>query len=898
MDGGITDDSDSEADFTYHEKIQPEILKEVWNLAVDDVDADFPQDRSKFPSVTVYEASKVHESAKCIVRWMLIFLCLWSSFCSLSDNALEILLEFLRAVFDSMGTIFPVIASFTVLLPRSLRLLRKQLGIDQDQFTKYVVCPKCHQLYNFDDCYDTNLLGKKVTKICTFVEHPNHRQHFRRTKCGEPLLKEVSLKSGETKLYPFKVYCYNSVIRNLCHFLQRPGFVSKCEMWRNREIPTGYLADVFDGRIWKEWQYVNGQAYFAAQRNYAFMLNVDWFQPFKHSLYSVGALYMVLMNLPRPERFKPENVFLVGVIPGPHEPKHNINSYLEPLVAELNILWKDGVRVKAHGSSTFEVFHAALLCVGCDVPAARKVCGFTGHGSNKGCSKCTKVFPGSVSTKIDFSGFDPCAPRSNQEHREQAQEIINQTSAGDCAEMEMKYGTRFSELIMLPYFDCVRFHIIDPMHNLFTGTAKHVMKNIWLDSDNPLLEKKDLLKIQEKLDKLKVPATVGRMPKKIQNSYGGFTADQWKSFTVLFSIYALWDILPSCDLELWRDFVMACSCICSSVITESRTLLAHSYLLKFCQCFEELYGKHRVTPNMHLHTHLVDCVLDYGPVYAFWLFSFERYNGILGEYGTNQRAVEIQLMRKFTSTQFMKDLPLPTIFQEVFKPVLDKPVSKKSGSLQDQILSDHDNVSESQSIIKVSRLSIGPVQKGGMFACTNSLYTCCGPFLRDCIEADALPHLKKCYAAIFDGLDETSVTTHFEKYASCKFNGDLLGSVKSRGDRSAFVLARWCNLGGAIDTSGSDLRPGIIDYFIKQNVRVNGQYVRCILAAVRWFQAHPSRHCLGAPVEVWCKDLFETEGEASFIPIQRIHGKFIPAIDMVQREHVLVVCPLMRRLQC
>ena len=87
------------------------------------------------------------------------------------------------------------------------------------------------------------------------------------------------------------------------------------------------------------------------------------------------------------------------------------------------------------------------------------------------------------------------------------------------------------------------------------------------------------------------------------------------------------------------------------------SLTDHSYLLKFCQCFEELYGKHRVTLNMHLHTHLVDCVLDYGPVYAFWLFSFERYNGILGEYGTNQQAVEIQLMRKFTSTQFMKDLP-------------------------------------------------------------------------------------------------------------------------------------------------------------------------------------------------------------------------------------------------
>ena len=125
--------------------------------------------------------------------------------------------------------------------------------------------------------------------------------------------------------------------------------------------------------------------YLVALRNYAFMLNVDWFQPFKHSVYSEGVLYMVLMNLPRAERFKPKNVFLVGVIPGPHEPKHNINSYLQPLVAELNVLWKDGIIVKAHGITANAKFHAVLLCVGCEIPAARKFCGFTGHGSNKGC---------------------------------------------------------------------------------------------------------------------------------------------------------------------------------------------------------------------------------------------------------------------------------------------------------------------------------------------------------------------------------------------------------------------------------------------------------------------------------------------------------------------------------
>ena len=109
-----TDEDDN--DFIYHERMQPDFLKEVWDVTDEDVNADFPQGQSRLPSVDVFSltsSSRVHENAKVIVRWMLIFLCLWSSFCSLSDNAFEILLVFLRAVFDCMGTIFPLVASYS-----------------------------------------------------------------------------------------------------------------------------------------------------------------------------------------------------------------------------------------------------------------------------------------------------------------------------------------------------------------------------------------------------------------------------------------------------------------------------------------------------------------------------------------------------------------------------------------------------------------------------------------------------------------------------------------------------------------------------------------------------------------------------------------------------------------
>ena len=50
-------------------------------------------------------------------------------------------------------------------------------------------------------------------------------------------------------------------------------------------------------------------------------------------------------------------------------------------------------------------------------------------------------------------------------------------------------------------------------------------------------------------------------------------------------------------------------------------------------------------------------------------------------------------MHNFLSNQFMKDLPLPVEFQDIFKTLLNRLYSKQSESLQEQSLSEQDQVS-------------------------------------------------------------------------------------------------------------------------------------------------------------------------------------------------------------
>ena len=45
---------------------------------------------------------------------------------------------------------------------------------------------------------------------------------------------------------------------------------------------------------------------------------------------------------------------------------------------------------------------------------------------------------------------------------------------------ESQLGCRYSCFLQLPYFDAVRMLIIDPMHNLYLGTAKYIFNVIWL----------------------------------------------------------------------------------------------------------------------------------------------------------------------------------------------------------------------------------------------------------------------------------------------------------------------------------------------------------------------------------------------------------------------------------
>ena len=70
--------------------------------------------------------------------------------------------------------------------------------------------------------------------------------------------------------------------------------------------------------------------------------------------------------------------------------------------------------------------------------------------------------------------------RTIDEHRKFGMSWKHATTLSKRREIEKKYGIRFTELLRLPYFDTVRFVVVDPMHNILLGSAK-LLITLWKD---------------------------------------------------------------------------------------------------------------------------------------------------------------------------------------------------------------------------------------------------------------------------------------------------------------------------------------------------------------------------------------------------------------------------------
>ena len=733
--------------------------------------------------------------------WQIVFfLMLWQSLYRVSNTALNVLLKALAVFVRVIGTSFSgnKVESLSSNMPRDTKAAHKLLfHTGEDDFINYVVCPKCHSIYEYKDCIVLQH-GRRESIECHHVSYPNHPQLSRRSMCGATLLK----RTRDDKLVPIKTYCYQPLHKSLHNLVQKEGFLDACEHWRARSPHSPHLVDIYDGQVWHD---LESSGFLGAPFCYALTLNVDWFQPFTHIQYSIGAIYLTVQNLPRTERYKAENMILVGIIPGPAEPPLTINSYLAPLVDDLKHAWSPGISISTRNCSSITV-RLALTCVACEIPASRKVCGFVGHNARLGCNKCFKQFLVTSDGNVDYSGFDreTWPSRTVESHRERCLELMKQSTKTGMRKMESDLGVRHSCLLSLSYFNPVRFTVVDIMHNLFLGTGKHVFK-LWVCLG--LITKDVFTELERRMTRFCLPYSVGRLPINLSSNYGGFTALQWQLWITIYSAIVLKGLLPDAHYVCWLLYVRACSILSQRALKQSDINTADLLLLTFCKKFELLYGKEKCTPNMHLHLHLKDCLMDYGPSHAFWCFSFERYNGMLGAFHTNGKSIGSQIMRKFVSGQRLHSVK-SALDQEFMTLLPERHQFSRTSSIR----------SEDQSTLNVLNMSLCPLNSIPSFN-NNHAASLLPPFREDVFTSQLLKDLTSLYGKLYAHLSVSHhfISPFFLRSGRINFCGQLIGSEMNATSScsSSVIMAYWPSKGDDLSTIdyGERMAVGTVQYF-------------------------------------------------------------------------------------
>ncbi|KAL7279763.1 hypothetical protein ACG7TL_006170 [Trametes sanguinea] len=365
-------------------------------------------------------------------------------------------------------------------MPLDLRTVLEGLEAIPD-IVSYACCPKCFAIYLPDPSNPDDPVPRK----CTRIKAGGTRQCRKRLVQSEDLKPKKKGDPVRTVYRPNKTYVFRKFRSWLAELLGRIGMETAVLKSWERVLDASVCSDIMDSPLIRDFVGPDGCTPFSVQTDGAvhlvFSLFVDWFNPYGNKKagksHSIGAIYLACLNLPPELRYRPENIYLAGIIPGPKEPNvEQLNSLLQPLVDELLTLWNPGIYLmKTALKPAGRLVRAALIPLVCDLPALRKTAGFGSYSSKHFCSFCPLT--DDEKNNVERSTWPP--PRSWQEHLDIAHQWKDASSSAARKEIFDEHGIRWSELLRLPYWDPTRYAVLDVMHNLFLGEIMHHCRKVW-----------------------------------------------------------------------------------------------------------------------------------------------------------------------------------------------------------------------------------------------------------------------------------------------------------------------------------------------------------------------------------------------------------------------------------
>ena len=268
--------------------------------------------------------------------------------------------------------------------------------------------------------------------------------------------------------------------------------------------------------------------------------------------------------------------------------------------------------------------------------------------------------------------------------------------------------------------------------------------------------------------------------------------------------------------DCWCIFVECCRLFCLPVLYVQHINRAHCLLIEFCTVFESLYGSTYCTPNMHMACHLRECILDYGPLSSFWLFAFERYNGILENFQKSWLGPEKQMLQKLLHMQHLYSLDIVNLCQQD-----DFLSAVFSGNEHIGVGYSSFDQTKLQDLITVKQIENFSCPASSLDAMKKPYHVLIPPYKEKCFCHREILLLKQVYAILYPTAEVIELSHFVCQYKRVLINGEDFISTSARSQRSSAIVAHWLSGSSSIDITGTiPLRVGIIEYFLTHKVEL------------------------------------------------------------------------------
>ncbi|RIB24234.1 hypothetical protein C2G38_2169141 [Gigaspora rosea] len=395
---------------------------------------------------------------------------------------------------------------------------------------------------------------------------------------------------------------------------------------------------------------------------------------------------------------------------------------------------------------------------------------------------------------------------------------------------------------------------------------------------------------QNRMNNIVLSSDISRIPSKIAIGEDGFskqTADQWKTFIMIYATTILWDMLNVSGRKILGHFVRACNLLVSRIVNKDELKEAYERLKDMARIIESTYGPEFITSNIHLALIFLIAV------------GIMRLNGYIGSYPNSNRQIEPELMKIFLKNALV-DYHLtrnwtPGLLDNTLHLIKPK---KAVGSLA--LTSTIDNKELKYFLSHRHQISVafkiyGTEPIPGRMLSPSYM----GVIMPLELKKILYEWYKILYKGKYKNIEEFMYPV-INQHTKLQIGDEIFGSMISSYKNNSIILAKW----KAKEDKTSDIYLGEVQYYFEHTLRLPQGPKTQLLAYIRWYKCASSSatqfkysfmNSKVSNTEIWKTEHYK-EGYDSILPVHRILCRAIKIKYHVgNSENYISIVPLNRR---